>query len=132
VSQPIPVRVTRYACPHCPRTHSSRQRAVAHMGRCWYNPAAKGCKTCEYFMPAEHADYVSGYPGADEYCMRGVGLTGRPSCATCAGGGSVIDGATLGVSECPTCGGDAAAVKPGPIVGCPEWSPSSSLPTERS
>jgi Zn finger protein HypA/HybF involved in hydrogenase expression len=101
------------------------------MDRCWYNPAARGCKTCEYFMPAERADYVSGYPGADEYCMQGVSLTGRPACATCAGGGSVINGATLGVSECPTCGGDAVEVKPGPIVGCSEWAPSS-LPTERS
>jgi hypothetical protein len=112
VSQPIPLRVVRHKCPHCARSHSRPGRAREHIARCWHNPAAKGCKTCKHFETY-----------ADEYgddCVAGVDLTGRPACETCRGGGLVfLEG--LGASECPTCGGDGAEIRPGPIVGCELW-----------
>lgn len=110
MGEPIPVRVTRYRCPHCARSHSSRAGAVRHIARCWHNPDARGCKTCANFCP-----------GSDDVCAAGVDLTGRPACAGCKGVGATVDAGTLGVSECGTCGGDASEVKPGPIVGCPMW-----------
>ena len=51
MAEPIRVEVVRYRCPHCPRTHSSRSRAGEHMSRCWWNPQARGCKTCAHFAP---------------------------------------------------------------------------------
>ena len=128
---PIPFRVTRYRCPHCPRTGSSKALVTEHIGRCWLNPAARGCKTCvNYLEPAEACGCepgcnwggpVGGYP---ERCRAGISLAGRPECGTCKGIGQVyIDGEFGGVSECPDCGGDGAAIKPGPIVRCHEWEP---------
>lgn len=120
MTSPIPVRVTRYRCPHCPRTASSRARSVEHMARCWRNPEARGCKTCRHFEPAwsEPPDWTTGYggSGADEACGVDVDLTGRPACDNCHGTGE-----ELGGPECPECGGDGAEVKPGPIVHCEKW-----------
>lgn len=114
MSEPIPVKVTRYRCPHCPRTGSSKARARTHMARCWYNPAARGCKTCKHFDNT-YEDY-------GEDCNAGVDLSGRPPCTACQGDGRIyLDEIDLGSSECTACGGDAAEVKPGPIVGCDKW-----------
>jgi len=114
--EPIPFKVTRYRCPHCPRTASRPIRIREHMTRCWLNPAAKGCKTCKHFEPygPENADG----------CKVGVDLTGRPECKTCGGIGEVFDRGDFGVSECAECGGDGHEIKPGPIVGCASWEPS--------
>lgn len=51
VGEPQAVRVTRWRCPHCRRSHSSRSAARLHMGRCWYNRAVRSCKTCRWFVP---------------------------------------------------------------------------------
>lgn len=118
MSQPIPVRVTRYRCPHCTRSASSKQRCREHIARCWRNPDAKGCKTCKHFDNT-YEDY-------GEDCNVGVDLTGRPACKTCHGTGQVFidpDGLGGGVSECQECGGDGAEIKPGPITGCEKWEP---------
>jgi len=113
--EPTPVRVTRYRCPHCPRTGSSKTRVREHMARCWYNPAAKGCKTCKHFDNT-FEDY-------GEDCNVGIDLSGRPACADCRGTG-YADWSALSVdmgAKCPTCKGDGAEIKPGPIAGCDRW-----------
>lgn len=89
------------------------------MARCWHDPANRGCKTCAHFDPGDYPEPEVGYPGTDERCTVGVGLSGRPACSRCGGFGSTIVGG--GVSECGDCGGDGAEVKPGPVVRCPEW-----------
>lgn len=65
--EPIPFVVTRFRCPHCGRTASSRTRTRQHMGRCWFNPEARGCKTCKHFEPYG--------PEWSDSCEVGVDLT---------------------------------------------------------
>lgn len=120
MAEPIAVRVTRYRCPTCPRTHASKARAREHHARCWRNPDAHGCKTCKH--------YEGGYDfGPDEGCEAGVSLAGSETCPTCGGFGDVIQMPGGGASECPTCDGyggtDGPPRKPGPITGCPSWEP---------
>jgi hypothetical protein len=114
MSEPIPVKVTRYRCPFCPRTRSSKTQMRKHIGRCWENPDAKGCKTCEHYEPGEAGDFATGYPGVDEFCGEGVSLDGRAACGDCGGYPESLP-------DCSTCGGNGAAVAPGPIVHCPKW-----------
>lgn len=115
MDEPIPFVVTRWKCPHCNRGRSTRTATTEHMARCWRNPAARGCKTCKWF----EVDYEGG-----ESCAQGISLEGRPQCARCGGFGSLAEPPSFGVTECPECSGDAAEVKPGPIVGCYAWEPS--------
>lgn len=75
-SEPIKLVVTRYGCPHCRRTRSSKQAASQHMERCWWNPDARSCKTCAFYVPP------SGGCGeqrcncwSDEECAAGVDLS---------------------------------------------------------
>ena len=103
MAEPIPVRVTRYRCPHCPRGHSTRRRAVEHIARCWHNPDVKSCKTCKHFE--------RNYDGYGEDCNLGIDLSGRPACQRCYGMSA----------GCPECGGDGAEIRPGPIVDCEKW-----------
>jgi hypothetical protein len=110
MTAPIVLTVKRYRCPHCPRSHSSNGRAVAHMARCWFNPAARGCKTCVHFRAGADAcgcepgcNWGNGDQSVPEHCAAGVDLSGN-----------------------------SAEVKPGPITGCPQWAPLESSPTERS
>lgn len=124
-AQPIAVRVTRYKCPSCSRTASTRARSSAHIARCWSNPEARGCKTCKNFEPAH--DACGCEPGcnwggqpAPESCAVDVSLAGRPACEPCNGRGETFD-EEFGASECQDCGGDGAEVKPGPIVHCEKW-----------
>lgn len=90
-TQPIPIRVTRYQCPHCHRTHSKRTAAQAHIGRCWHNPHNRGCKTCEHYQPA----------GDGAQCMPGD----QCSCNTYP----------------ESCNADAGRVLDQPVTGCPLW-----------
>ncbi len=113
MSAPIPITVRRHKCPHCPKSYANKQPAVAHIGRCWYNPAARGCKTCKHFT---YAFYDGG-----EACLVDVDLTGRPRCETCGGFGDALAGPGLGMTECPACSGNGAEVKAGPIVHCDLW-----------
>lgn len=128
MSQPIAFKTIRYRCPHCPRTGASKTRIAEHIGRCWTNPAARGCKTCEHYegwsdaCGCEPGCNWGGSAGVAEHCHAGVSLAGRPECDTCKGRGQIyIDGEFGGVTECPTCGGDGAEIKPGPIVHCDRW-----------
>lgn len=123
MTEPIPVRVTRYACPCCSRTHSGKAGARRHIARCWWNPEARGCKTCKHFEPAEGGDWRFGDPGADESCAAGVNLAGSPECQRCNGFGFVKaePDAGLGTIDCPDCRGKPEAVKAGPIVHCTSW-----------
>lgn len=106
--QPIPFTVTRYRCPTCPRTGSSKARITEHIGRCWTNPEARGCKTCKHFEPygPENADG----------CAVDVDLSGRAPCPACLG-----IGPDPWNPKCSHCGGDGHEVKPGPIVHCDRW-----------
>jgi len=54
-AQPIKYRVTRFRCPFCTRSRSSRKLIADHMARCWKNPAVRSCVTCRHFdvQPAE-------------------------------------------------------------------------------
>lgn len=60
VSEPVAIRVTRYRCPFCNRSHSKRAGILPHIPRCWHNPAGRGCGTCR------HADRDFGESGI--YC----------------------------------------------------------------
>ena len=53
---PIAVKVTRYQCPHCRMTRANKNAAARHIARCFKNPAARGCKTCAAFSPADGID----------------------------------------------------------------------------
>lgn len=120
---PISFRTTRYRCPYCPRTSSSKARSRQHTARCWCNPAAMGCKTCEHYdldpggppcFPEWHCSCNEGSEG----CRLGVSLDGRAQCDNCVAG--YVGHADLG-EVCPKCGGNYEPVKPGPIVACSKW-----------
>lgn len=76
ITEPVKVQVTRWRCPFCGRSHSGRGRAREHMARCWFNPAARSCKTCVQFQPA--IDDCPGTPGCgcgnDEFCRAGLSV----------------------------------------------------------
>lgn len=68
VDLPAPILVTRHQCPHCRRyTRARRDRVEEHMGRCWQNPAAHGCKTCAHFQEARYSSHQC-HPGYDCGC----------------------------------------------------------------
>lgn len=110
---PIRIQVVRWKCPACSKSYANKSATTAHIGRCWYNPAARSCKTCDHFI---------GRMG-DDVCTQGVDLTGRPGCERCGGFGTNGGDGGGGVSECHDCGGEGAEIKPGPITGCAEWEP---------
>lgn len=100
MSEPLRVTVVRWKCPTCGRNHSSKARALKHMPACWYNPAARGCKTCVHFTPYYRDD-------PDE-CAEGVDLRGTEVIEAEAGRSPV----------------DAPQwFNPGPITGCSKWQP---------
>ena len=71
MSEPIPLEVTRYICPHCRRGHSKKLACSAHISRCFKNPENRSCKTCAYH---ERALPDIGYaPAEPEACARGNG-----------------------------------------------------------
>jgi hypothetical protein len=74
VTEPIPVKVTRYLCPYCRRGHSAKARARDHIQRCWDNPGARGCKTCDHFEPYEMDCWRSGSGEHPERCRLGIEL----------------------------------------------------------
>lgn len=79
VDLPIPFVVTRYKCPHCHRSRASKTVTAEHMMRCWYNPAAHGCKTCAHYYPGDNG--CEGDPGCNcaspEFCnVAGIELDG--------------------------------------------------------
>ncbi|GGN40440.1 hypothetical protein FHR83_007039 [Actinoplanes campanulatus] len=135
MTEPIAFTTTRYRCPHCPRTGAVRARVRDHIGRCWTNPAARGCKTCTHYRPPwdDTCDAPQGCVGCasgDESCAAGVSLAGRPECERCHGANQVFTGEIFrprfGVggpvyAQCPECGGNGRAVKAGPIVHCDLW-----------
>ena len=73
----IRVKVVRYQCPHCSRTHSKKASAEAHIARCWQNPEAHGCKTCRHFMPESEGPYEE-HPPISEECLAGRKLLSGP------------------------------------------------------
>lgn len=71
---PVPFVVTRYRCPvvGCGRTRSSKRAIAEHIGRCWLNPAARSCKTCDHYREDSSEPEVGAI--CPEYCTAGVEL----------------------------------------------------------
>lgn len=69
-ASPEQITVTRWRCPHCRRSWSSRRNATTHIGRCWHNPAARGCRTCQNFR--------AGGVNSPETCAAGLQLPAHP------------------------------------------------------
>lgn len=67
----IRLKVVRFQCPHCHRTHAKKAAAEAHINRCWYNPAARACKTCFHYTPADSDGPYPEHPGWPEQCEKG-------------------------------------------------------------
>jgi hypothetical protein len=67
VTTAVRIRTVRHQCPYCRRTWSKRHAATAHIARCWYNPEARGCKTCANYEPAADGPYPE-HPGFPESC----------------------------------------------------------------
>ncbi|MFD7185525.1 hypothetical protein ACFV90_36885 [Streptomyces sp. NPDC059904] len=76
VALPIPVVVTRHQCPFCRITRAKKQAMAAHIARCWTNPAARACKTCVRFEPAEEGPYPE-HPGFPAGCEAGWPIDNR-------------------------------------------------------
>lgn len=70
MSTAIRLKVVRFQCPHCHRTHSKKPAAEAHIARCWRNPQARGCKTCTHYTAPEGGPYAE-HPGWSEQCEQG-------------------------------------------------------------
>lgn len=68
---PITITVKRYKCPFCATSRSAKKAAVAHVSRCWRNPANRSCRTCQFFYPGEPAEPEVGYPGEPPRCTAG-------------------------------------------------------------
>ncbi len=84
MTEPIRLVVTRYRCPHCARSRSSKKATVEHIGRCWSNPAVRSCRTCRHFEPADDAcgcepgcNWGNSGKGIPEHCAAEVDLTGQ-------------------------------------------------------
>lgn len=108
MTEPIPFRVTRYRCPTCPRTGSSKARITEHIGRCWTSPEARGCKTCKHLrVDIDHG----------EACIAGIDLSGQKPCPTCFG----LNDPWSGPCADPAHVGNGIEIKPGPIVHCHLW-----------
>jgi hypothetical protein len=112
MAEPIPVKVTRYACPSCGRTATRPSRTREHMSRCWWDPANRSCKTCVNFerWASEYGDS----------CAKGVDLSGHPGCARCAEYG-FIPGVEDKCSACNDVPEVRDLLKPGPIIHCDLW-----------
>lgn len=104
---PIEYTTKRFKCPFCRWSRAARKPVLAHMARCWANPAARGCKTCVFF--------VAYSPASDEpeHCVQGVDLTAP--CKACRGGEGWWE-------KCDLCGGTGKQMDATqPVVGCPQW-----------
>lgn len=80
--EPIRYPTVRWQCPFCRKTRAHESDARAHTGRCWANPAARGCKTCIHFdqwVP----DYDTGINGG-EACGLDIELPERGLPLHCA------------------------------------------------
>jgi hypothetical protein len=95
VSDPIPTTVKRWKCPHCNRHESRKSKAVAHIGRCFLNPANRTCRTCKFHCQA----YFS---APTDWCEPGR----RCGCNDME-------------EHCAADGGEAIEVFP--VIGCPLW-----------
>jgi hypothetical protein len=73
---PARITVVRWKCPHCSRSRSSRKAAVEHIGRCWFNPANRTCRTCEHWQGAVGpcGEYGCNGCGSEAFCRIGKEL----------------------------------------------------------
>ena len=66
------IRVTRWRCPSCRKSWSSKATAEEHAVRCWLDPANRACKTCKHHHPGDHWTWEE--PPAPECCVVGVDM----------------------------------------------------------
>lgn len=69
-AEPVAIKVTRYRCPTCRRSWSSKKRTAEHAAMCAHAPENRACLTCEHFDPGEDATYEE--PGHPEGCAQGL------------------------------------------------------------
>lgn len=74
MTEPIAKTVTRWKCPHCPRSWASKRTGREHIARCWFNPANRACKTCTHFTPRTFGDGITESASPDR-CAAGEDLT---------------------------------------------------------
>lgn len=73
--EPIRKPVVRWQCPHCSRTRAKRQAIAEHIARCWHNPDARSCFTCDHrWQPS--GDGIN-EPFSPEGCSLGIQLPER-------------------------------------------------------
>jgi hypothetical protein len=76
---PESITVTRWRCPFCHRSRSSKRATAEHIERCWLNPAVRSCKTCANREPGGDAcgcepgcNWGSPPGGIPDSCTAGV------------------------------------------------------------
>lgn len=92
--EPIALHVVRYRCPFCTRSRAKRATTEQHIARCWHNPEARACLTCEHYDTG--GDACGCAPGCN------WGNSGRPVTPSCG------VGLVLGENHRP-------------VTGCPQW-----------
>lgn len=67
----IPFQTTRYRCPHCRKTGSSRKRMQEHADACIVDPFTRACRTCKFDVSHVLAseDHVT---KTEKACSKGV------------------------------------------------------------
>jgi hypothetical protein len=80
---PEAITVTRWRCPFCHRSRSSKRATAEHIARCWLNPAVRSCKTCSNLNPGYDAcgcepgcNWGSPSGAAQDSCAAGIELDG--------------------------------------------------------
>lgn len=96
-AEPIATTVKRWKCPHCNRHFSRKPSAIAHVERCWLDPAKRTCRTCVHHVRAYTAP-------ASDWCFPGRQCDCNDMDEHC---------------DAPAADPDAELVFP--VIGCPLW-----------
>lgn len=72
--EPIRRVMVRWQCPHCLCTRSKRRTMREHVARCWHNPAARACTTCDFRVEASGDNGIEG-PFSPPSCLKNVSLS---------------------------------------------------------
>lgn len=75
MTEPIRLTVIRWQCPFCSCTRAKRATMAEHIARCWQNPAAQSCHTCEHRIEPSGDGFLE--PFSPEGCARKIELPER-------------------------------------------------------